>query len=378
MSTQAIHTSHIGEVTVTAGTIPLELAGLRLDSKDDFKRIARTQLMMRGFKEDTGLTLAFARALEHIFAKVYAAEFAEYKAYQLFPLNTEVEPGALSFTYRMISRIGNAVVINAGNAGDLPLIDLEGQETQNQVITLGAAYGFNVIDQAAASKMQIAIEAEKAKATREAMAALEESIACTGYSPTGTAGVTNALGVAATTQVSSGTWSSQLAAAYATGTTANTPAPGSPAVAAIISDIKAMAQAIYSGTLGRRKATHCLLPPNLYGMLDALPRSVVYADDDVLTYIERMTGLIVDDWAILQNAGSVTNGSGSTMGSLDHFKTRVMVYQKDPDVCELVVAQPFVQLAPQPRDLTWKVPCFSRVGGAKAVRPLAMRIMDGV
>ena len=47
---------------------------------------------------DAGLTAAFARQLEHIFAKTYAAEFAQYRAHEFFPTNTEVDAGALSFT----------------------------------------------------------------------------------------------------------------------------------------------------------------------------------------------------------------------------------------------------------------------------------------
>jgi hypothetical protein len=368
---QAMH----GGVTITGAA--KGMSGLRLDSKDDFERVARVQLQLRGFREDAGQTRAFARSLEHIFAKLYMAEFPEYKATSLFPVNTEVEPGAASFTYRMGERTGQAAVINAGNAGDLPVVDVAGEEWPAQVITLGAGYGFNVIDEQAAQKMQVAIEAEKAMAAREAIAQLEDQIFCTGYAATGTSGVTNALGVQATTQVSTGTWSSQLATAYATAPTTSVPYPAVGAVSAIVSDIKAMTQAIYTSTLGRHKATHCVLPVNLYGMLDSLPRSPAFTDDDVLSYIERVTGLVIDDWAQLQNAGAI-NGSGSSMGSTDAFKTRVMVYEKNPEVMSLVIAQPFVQLAPQPRDLTWKIPCYSRIGGAMSVRPLGVRYMDGL
>ena len=365
-----------GGVTLTAGSNPV-LKGMRLDSKADFERIARIQLQAKGMREDAGQTMAFARQLEHIIAKVYEAEFAQYKAYELFPVNTEVGPGDLSYTYRMISRLGNAAVVNAGNARDLPNVDLEGEEWQQQVITLGASYNFTVIDQAAAAKAQIAIEAEKAKATREAIEALEESIACIGYAATGTVGVTNAPGVAVVPQVSTGTWSAQLKTALATAPSTTVPYPAVGAVSAIASDILAGKQQIYAKTLGRHKATNCLLPPNLYGMLDGVPRSPAFTDDGILAYLERVTGLEVDDWPILQNAGSLA-GSGSSIGSTDTFNTRIMVYEKNPDVVQLMVAQPFVQLAPQPVGLVWSIPTYSRIGGAMAVRPLGIVVMDGV
>jgi len=368
-------------VGITRGANPFAAAsatrGMRFDSRDDYERIARVQLANRGFREDAALTTAFARQLEHIIAKVYAAEFMAYKAYQLFPVNTELGPGDLSYTYRMISRTGNAAVINAGNAADLPNIDLEGEEWQQQIITLGASYIFNVVEQASAAKAQIAIEAEKAKATREAIEFLEESIACTGYSPTGTFGVTNATGVQSVAQTSTGTWAAQLTTALGTAPATSTPYPAIGAVSAIALDITTMKSAVYSSTYGRHKATNCLIPPNLYAMLDQLPRSPAFTDDGILAYLERVTGLEIDDWGILQTAGAL-NGSGTSFNTGDAFKTRTVVYEKNPEVMQLMVAQPFTQLAPQPVQLTWVIPCFSRVGGAMSVRPLGLRFMDGL
>ena len=372
----APHSASIGDVRIFGGTENPMSGTARMDSKDDYMRVARVIRANRGLREDAGQTMAFARQLETILAKVYAAEFAQYKAYQLFPVNTEVGPGDLQYTYRMIARLGNAAIVNAGNAKDLPNIDLQGEEWPAQVITLGGSYNFTVIDQAAAAKAQIALEAEKAKATREAIEALEESIACTGYAATGTSGVTNAPGVGAVSQVSTGTWSSQLKTALATPPATSTPYPAVGAVSAIASDILAMKQAIYTSTLGRHKATTCLLPPNLYAILDGVPRSPAFTDDGILAYLERVTGLEIDDWAILQNVGSIA-GSGTSIGSSDSFNTRVMVYEKNPDVIQLVVAQPFVQLSPQPVGLALEVPCYSRVGGALSVRPLGIRVMDG-
>ena len=363
-----------GGLTVSTGQLP---GGLRLDSKGDYERVARRCLDALGFRQDAGATVAFARQLEHIMAKVYAYEFAEYKAAQLFPVNTEVGPGDLSYTYRMLGRVGNAAVVNAGNSRDLPNIGLEGQETQAQVITLGDSYSFTVIDQASAARVQIAIEAEKAKAAREAIEALEEQIACTGYSPTGTSGVTNAPGVELMAQTSTGTWQAQLKTALATTPSTSVPYPAVGAVSAIASDVLALKQKIYTQSQGRRKATDALLPPNLYGMLDGVPRSPAFTEDGVLAYLEKVTGLDVDDWAILMDAGA-TNGSGDSLASTNAHKTRVVVYEKNPDVVELVIAQPFVQLAPQPVGLGFLIPCYSRIGGAKAVRPYGVKCLDGV
>jgi hypothetical protein len=348
-------------------------AHLRLDSKSDFERIARHQL---GYRQDAGLTAAFARQLEHIFAKTYAAEFAQYRAHEFFPTNTEVESGALSFTYRMIQRIGNAAVINAGNARDLPNIDLGGEEWQAPVITIGGSYNFTVIDQQSASMAQFAIEAEKAKATREAIEALEESIYAIGYANGGVSGVTNAPGVAAVTQYSTGTWGSQLIAGLASGPLTAT------IVSQIAGDLISMKQAIFSKSLGRHMATNALLPTNLYAALDTAPESALFNSKTILTWLEELTGLDIDYWPILLNAGGIAGSAlqplQAVSGTNAQQNTRVVVYEKNPDVVQLIQAQPFVQLAPQPTGLVWEVPCYSRVGGAMAVRPLGIVYMDGL
>jgi hypothetical protein len=142
-----------------------------------------------------------------------------------------------------------------------------------------------------------------------------------------------------------------------------------------------MKTAIFSKTLGRHSATHCLLPPNLYTFLDSIQQSPAYNSNTLLTYLEQMTGLTFDYWPILQNVGSLP-GSPQTLGAVTsqnpQLYGRVVVYAKDPDVVQLMVSQPFIQLAPQATGLVWEVPCYSRLGGAMAVRPLGLVYMDGV
>ena len=91
-------------------------------------------------------------------------------------------------------------------------------------------------------------------------------------------------------------------------------------------------------------------------------------------------------WTLSDEQGNVINsrlnvpiaGSGSAIGSSDSFDTVVMVYEKNPDVVQLMVAQPFVQLAPQLVGLAIEIPAYSRIGGAMAVRPLGIRTMAGL
>ena len=362
------------QVNVTKDFPQAGLAGTwRLDSKSDFQAFANS---IPAFRQDAGLTVAYARSLEHIFAKAYEALFAQYRAHEFFPTNTEVDSGAMSFTYRQIQRIGNVGTIdNSGDAKNLANIDLGALEVQQPVITLGASYNFTVMNQLSGAMMNFSIEAEKAKATREAFEAAEELIYCSGQSLGGVPGVVNAPGVAAVTQVSSGTWISQILTGLGT-------APLTSAlVTALSSDILSMKFQVASKSLNRRKATNVLLPTNLFNALDVVPQSPLFMSKTLLSWLEELTGLDFDDWAALNNAG-LANGSPTNLAAVSggnpQLLTRVMVYEKNPEVMQLIQVAPFTQLAPQAVGLAWEVPCYSRIGGAMSVQPLGAVYMDGL
>lgn len=352
---------------------------LRLDSKSDFELFARHAV---GWRQDAGLTTAFARQLEHVFTKVFEAEFPQYRAHDFFPTNTEVEPGAIAYTYRMTQRIGQAQVVNA-NAKDLNNIDVGAEEWQQPVLTLGASYNFSQLDQLSGQFGNFAIEAAKAKATREAIEFLEESIYAQGFSgvaygagtAAGVYGVTSCPGIIPTTQASSGTWTAQLITAAAAG-----PLSAS-ALTSLVGDLLAAKQAVFSRTLGRHNPTNVLLAPNLYSALDTVPQSPLFTNKTVLEWIQDVVGMDIDYWPILQNAGAI-NGSPLTYGLVTvanpQQKTRTIVYEKNPEVMQLIQVQPFVQLAPQPTGLVWEIPCYSRIGGAMSIRPLGITYIDGL
>lgn len=341
--------------------------------QDEYVRLVERSRHSLALRNDAGLTAAFARQLEHIMAKVYQARYQKYRAREFFALNTEVDPGALSFTYRMTEREGAAAIVNGGNAKDLPNADIAANENQAPIITLGASYNFSVINQLSGAMANIPIESMKAEAARKNIEALEETIFCVGAPTAGVAGVTNVPGIVATTKVSSGTWFSQYLAN--TGTSALT----STLVTSIASDINAMIGQVISQSTGEFTPTDCLLPVNLWMLLQVVPQSTTFNSKSLLTFIEEMTGLHFDYWPALSTAGG-SAGSPSKLavvsGGNPAMSGRIVVYDKDPEVMQLVSAQPFTQLAPQDVGLVWTVPTYSRIGGAMSPQPLGLTYMD--
>lgn len=309
------------------------------------------------------LTAAFALGLRYIFKEVYEIEYPELRAAEFIPLNTEVPAGELTFAYRMWNKTGAARIIH-NFAEDLPIADVNGSEFPSPIITLGVAYQFSIVDIQRAGLTGVPLESMKADSARWAMEYLMEQIAAVGSANDGVPGLTNAPGLTATAQVSTGgTWLAQIAAIGAA--TAAAPASAVAAAQGIISDINKMKSAVRVATKGIHTINTILLPTSLYAALEAAPRSPAFTDDNLLDYIKKLCHVEVELWPQLDTLG------GSGLG-------RVMAYERNPRVLRLIQAQPFTQLAPQPENLAWQVPCLAQVGGVNVIRPQAVTYMDGL
>ena len=84
---------------------------------------------------------------------------------------------------------------------------------------------------------------------------------------------------------------------------------------------------------------------------------------------EKITKLKFTCWPQLNNANpSGTNGVYGT----------VVVYKKDPKVLNLMMAQQFTQLPPQPIKMAYEIPCYMRGGAVQVRYPLAVTTMNGL
>jgi hypothetical protein len=331
----------------------------------------RAGLVPADMREDATLTMAFARELEYILAKVYEADYPQFKATQLIPVNTSIPAGALTFTYRRvdIGAGGQAKIVNT-YSDDLPRSDVNAKEWQQPIVTIASSYEFSVQDMAAAAYSGIPIEAYKARASRFACDYLLEQLACFGNAGSGLVGITNAPGVYPTSQVSTGTWLAQIAAIAAA--TPSNPYTATAAVSGICADIAAMINKVVVATLNTHRPDTMLVDVPIWTALTTTIRSPVFTEDTLLDYIrkvfrdpETQEPLDVQCWPIIGTAAA--NGHG-----------RTLVYKKDEDLLELMISQPFTQLPPQPINLAWQVPCMERTGAVQVRSPLTITYMDGL
>src|ERR1700678_2423406 len=111
----------------------------------------------------------FAGVYEHISTKILRAEFAPLRAGDLFPdWDEKIDQDALTYTYRMVQRIGNAAV-RVKRTDEVPIIGLGGQEWPAPIVTLHAAYEEARTPPAALREGLSEITLENERAAREAI-----------------------------------------------------------------------------------------------------------------------------------------------------------------------------------------------------------------
>jgi hypothetical protein len=405
-------------------------SGIRYDSKS--LRTDATAFVQRAFPRlDASFTAMFARQLEYIYTWTADIEYPELRARQLIPVDTEVPSGADYYTYRMYDVAEKAAILQNYAKNSFPESDVFGDEFKQGIKGIGSKYSYSVQDMRAAAMSGVPLEAKKASAARYACEKQLERIACFGDAATNLYGITNAPGVTAVSKVSpAGTWAQQIYAALAGGTLTQT-------VQAILEDVNAMANTIFTQTLGTRKPTTLALPTGAYAVLATTPRAPGFTEDTILEFILESSPWLKEivDWAYLNTIGqlplvgnfTVTNGSatvtaassqagvvyvgailtfahtpgvpytvsafngttGITLsttyaGTTDstHGATQqsglAVLYEKSPEVLELVIPQEFEQFPPQQDGLTWEVYCHMRTGGVNVMRPLAVATQAGI
>lgn len=309
---------------------------------------------------DAGFSAMFARSLEYIYQQPFDIEYPALRARQLIPVDTQPPAGADYYTYRMFDKTGRAEIVHNYAGQSFPEADVLADEWKQLIVSLGAKYSYTVQDMRAAAMAGVPLEAKKAEAARFAIEKRIEEIAWAGDTATGLVGITNAPGVQSVTKVSpAGTWAAQITAAIAAGTVTAT-------AQAILADVNAMANAIYSNTQGNHKPTTLVLPIPAYAAIMTQTRAPGFTSDTIGQFILEASPWLneIVDWAYL-------NGASAGQGE-------ALMYEKDPRVLGLVISQDFEQFPPEIEALRWLVYCHLRTGGVCIRYPLAVATMTGI
>lgn len=135
------------------------------------------------FDDDSDASVFFARELDYVKSQSYDVEYPEFTALKLFPVSSEINPGAETVTYYSYDKTGMAKIIS-NYATDLPRADVKGKPTTAIIKSLGDSYGYSIQEMRASAMAGKSLDARKAESARYQIDYLNNKIAWNGDAET--------------------------------------------------------------------------------------------------------------------------------------------------------------------------------------------------
>ena len=307
---------------------------------------AHVARLMEQFNErcDAGETAFFTRSLETILAKTYDVLYPELKARSFIPLNSEVDPGAESYTYRQFDFYGIAKIVS-NFADDLPMVDVLGKEFTAPIVSIAASYHYSIQDIRRSRMSGIDMDGKRGIAVRRAIETKIDLVAALGDANTGLKGFLNQSAVPIVSFVTGG---------WTQATTAEN----------MLTDLNTLVNSIVNTTKELFVPDTLILDNTSYQILNSKRIDPTMEKSVLKSFLENNPYITsVQQWQRC-NTASATNGR------------RIVAYKRDPQVLELIIPQEFEQFPPQPKNLGFSIPVHCRHGGVSVRYPLAMAYMD--
>ena len=323
-----------------ASNIPASLVGTRFDSAED-------------------ASVFFARELDYVKSQSYDVEYPELTALTLFPMSSEVDPGAETVTYYSYDKVGLAKIIS-NYATDLPRADVKGKPTTAIIKSLGASYGYSIQEMRASAMAGKSLDTRKAESARYQIDYLNNKIAWNGDEETGLRGVLSKdtdvpLYILANGAKGSTKWDQKDEDE-------------------ILADINGMLKQMARTTKKVEKADTLALPSEAY--LELQGRRIEGTDTTVLSYIQKNLKDIkeivscpeLDPDSVDTNPyAKETDGQGV-----------MLLFKNDARKLTVENPLPFMQYPVQTEGLEMVVPCEARTAGVLIYYPMSLLIGVGV
>lgn len=316
---------------------------------DEYARDIRSKLGPIGGsaeRNDAFETSVFARQLEHIYTKTYDILYPEFKARSFLPLDSEVEPGASTYTYRQFDEVGFAKMVS-NYADNIPDVTMFGKEFTASCHSMVVGYSYSIQDLRRAQMARMPLTDNLARIAKRAVEAKIDTTAAFGDSTLGFTGFLNNANVPLISPIT-GTWSTATSDQ-------------------ICADLDKLVNSIMITTKGVHQPDTLLLDISSFLLLNSKQRSLA-SDKNILRWYLDNSPFIknIDHWYLLSTANAAGNGP------------RAVCYMRSKDVISLVIPLEFEQFPPQVKNLSFFVPCHARIGGVKVPYPLAVAYMDGI
>lgn len=303
---------------------------------------------------DANESIYFARQLEQIRAKSYDVKRAALSAMTLFPIDTSINPGAQTITYRQYDSVGVAKII-ANYADDLPRADVFGKEFTSPIRGIGNSYGYSVQEIRAAQFTGTDLSTKKQAAARRAHDETINKLAWTGDAISGLPGFLSNVNIPGYVIPAVGTGSSKL---WSTKSGEQ-----------IVDDMNGIVNSVTTISKGIHNANELWLPLAQYTYIRS-KKMATGTDTTIFKFFsDNNPGVTVKP--ILELASTANGGASGA--------TDIMVAADNSmDNYQLNLPMMFMQHTPQQEGLEFVVPCESRFGGLTIEYPLAFAKADSI
>ena len=312
------------------------------------------------FDDAEAASIFFSRELDYVKSQSYDVEYPEFTALKLFPMSSEVDPGAETVTYYSYDKVGLAKIIS-NYATDLPRADVKGKPTTAIIKSIGDSYGYSVQEMRASRMAGKNLDVRKAESARYQIDYLCNKIAWNGDKETGLKGVLSEgndvpLYVLANGASGKTTWADKTADE-------------------ILADLTGMQKQMATVTKKVEKADTLALPS--YAYIELANKRIESTATTLLKYIQ-------DNLPDIKEIVSCPELDGDSVETNPYAKTDgtgkgVALFFKN-DARKLTIETPlsFMQYPAQTQGLEVVVPCEARIAGAMIYYPMSMLIAVGV
>ncbi|MES2180714.1 MAG: DUF2184 domain-containing protein [Pseudomonadota bacterium] len=303
---------------------------------------------------DANETVFFARQLEYIRPKIYDVKRPQLSALTTFPIDTAVPEWAESVTYTMYDATGIAKIISS-YADDLPMVGINGKQFTSRVKSLGDAYGWSTAEIRAAAATNTPLQSKLATMAKRGHDIAVNKIAWFGDANANLQGFLSNTNIPVYVTPADGTGSSKL---WTTKTADQ-----------ITRDMSELVNLVKTQSLGIHVANELWMPLDEYTLISTKVRGTTAnpsADSILKVFQINNPGVTVKP--ILELADVATYSSLNVMVAIENSVENL----------QLVLPMAFREYPPQANNLSWKVPCESRIGGVTIEYPFAMAITSGI
>jgi len=297
----------------------------------------------------------FARELDDIKAKTYDRQYPELNALRIFPVSSNVNPGAETTTYYAFDVAGMAEFI-ADYSDDLPRADVFGDPQTINIRGIGDSYQYSIQDLRASRFSGKSLDARRGEAARKLIDRLINRVAWCGDAKRGLRGILSSDNYVPI-------WTPALNAA-GTSTKFADKTPDE-----ILLDFSNALQYMSAQTNGVEVPDTIAIDQATYIYLSTTPRSTL-SDTTILKWLENnLPGIKFEQAGELQGTSEYNPYTGQNV---------MVIYKNHPDKLEIEVPLMFNQLPVEPRNLAFVINCEARIAGAIIYYPFSLLIVPGV